>query len=410
MKNILILLLLAIISFGCIQSGENRDSFKKRDAPFSPKDTLSAHYLHELKYGKLNASSEKHWDRINNTIHTSGHRGEYERDPNYRTFGWHLYSRGSTYRDYNFSLLWGVAYFAYIVDPENGSYKNIHQWKTTALIDSAKAYNCNTFLTVANFGKENNERFLNNPNAQSTLIDSVIHLLSLRGANGINIDFESIPTDNKTQFSAFVRKISQRIKQADPEYMVSICLYAVDYNHIFEITAIDPYIDFYTLMGYDYYGGFSTNAGPVAPLRKSHNFGENCLESSVGNYIEKGIKPSKLIVGLPYYGAEWTVTDTTFASKAEKFNDHLSYSTIQEKYSDLSLGRGLFDSIVSSGYRNMPDNGNHFTQLWFDDSSSLSIKYDWIKRKKLGGVGIWALGFDNGHPELWNLLSEKFGK
>ncbi|MFT4678625.1 MAG: spore germination protein YaaH, partial [Chitinophagales bacterium] len=41
---------------------------------------------------------------------------------------------------------------------------------------------------------------------------------------------------------------------------------------------------------------------------------------------------------------------------------------------------------------------------------SLSIKYDWIKKNKIGGVGIWALGYDNGYPELWNLLTEKFSQ
>lgn len=38
----------------------------------------------------------------------------------------------------------------------------------------------------------------------------------------------------------------------------------------------------------------------------------------------------------------------------------------------------------------------------------MGIKYDWIKEKQLGGVGIWALGYDNGHTELWKLLAQKF--
>ena len=56
------------------------------------------------------------------------------------------------------------------------------------------------------------------------------------------------------------------------------------------------------------------------------------------------------------------------------------------------------------------DSVNNYRQLFFEDVKSLSIKYDWIKRNKIGGVGIWALGYDNEHPELWNLLSKKFSE
>ncbi|GIT57317.1 MAG: hypothetical protein Ct9H300mP18_07460 [Candidatus Neomarinimicrobiota bacterium] len=47
-------------------------------------------------------------------------------------------------------------------------------------------------------------------------------------------------------------------------------------------------------------------------------------------------------------------------------------------------------------------------QTWYDDSLSLSKKYDFAISKKLGGVGIWALGYDEGYDELWNALMKKW--
>ena len=58
----------------------------------------------------------------------------------------------------------------------------------------------------------------------------------------------------------------------------------------------------------------------------------------------------------------------------------------------------------------MKDSNNTFRQLYFEDVKSLSIKYDWIKKNNFGGVGIWALGYDHGYSELWNLLTEKFSE
>jgi hypothetical protein len=50
------------------------------------------------------------------------------------------------------------------------------------------------------------------------------------------------------------------------------------------------------------------------------------------------------------------------------------------------------------------------TQYWFENSETLSEKYRWVLRNRLGGVGIWALGYDNGYPELWQSLRENFGE
>jgi hypothetical protein len=39
---------------------------------------------------------------------------------------------------------------------------------------------------------------------------------------------------------------------------------------------------------------------------------------------------------------------------------------------------------------------------------SLRKKYDQVIRRNLAGIGIWALGYDDGYQELWDLLAEKF--
>ena len=39
----------------------------------------------------------------------------------------------------------------------------------------------------------------------------------------------------------------------------------------------------------------------------------------------------------------------------------------------------------------------------------MSKKYDFIISKNLAGIGIWALGYDDGYDKLWNALGEKVG-
>ncbi len=391
-KRIAILMLLFSILFSC--------KSKK-----GPKKMMTSRSLHLKSFKNL---SEKQWDSINSSSDVISVHKKGKVSSKYKTFGWHIYSNGSSYKNYNFSMLWGISYFSYTVKPETGAYKSIHKWKTTALIDSAKAHNCKVFLSVSNFGRKNNNTFLNNANAQENLIRNLIDLLAYRKANGINIDFEGVSKKDRKLLTAFIILISKRLKKVDPTYMVSLCLYADDWNAVFNIKEINSSIDFYTLMGYDYYGSFSKYAGPVSPLKSSRKFG-NGLESSVQSYLKKGVQPKKLIIGLPYYGAEWYTTNQKIPSKVKKFKSHPPYKTIKRIYIDSLKIPLQFDTKSASTYLSFKD-GNAYREIWFEDTKSLAIKYDWIKKNNIGGVGIWALGYDDGYPELWNLLADKFSE
>jgi spore germination protein YaaH len=405
MIKLIFILSASILITGCINKSKDENSLVLSDKT----KFISQRQLHEKTYGNFNFKNEQQWDSLKNISYKKIIYRTGKVDTNIRTFGWHIYSNGSSWKNYNFPMLWGLSYFSYAIQPETGNYKSIHQWKTTALIDSAKANDCKVFLSVSNFGSKNNSIFLENLNGQRTLIDSLSSLLAFRDADGINIDFEGVSKKNKKNFTNFILEVSKKLKQINPEYMISLCLYAEDWNNIFDIKIIDSYIDFYTLMGYDYYGEFSKTTGPVTPLKKSMKFG-NGLETSVKTYQNEGIHLDKLIIGLPYYGAEWYTRSSEIGAIVKRFKSHPPYKSIREYYID-SLGITLqFDPKSSSSYLLIEDSINHFRQLFFEDVKSLSTKYDWIKNNKIGGVGIWALGYDNGYPELWNLLTEKFSQ
>lgn len=405
--NVFVLLFLFLFYVTACNTRESKEKTKSNDK--GPTNTyVGPNHSQYTQFSDYNFTTEQQWDSLNNMTHHFKPASGYNIHKDYKTFGWHIFSKGSAYKSYNFSLLWGVSYFSYMVNAETGSYDNIHQWKTTALVDSAKVNNCKVFLTVSNFGEKRNTQFLKNPKAQKTLADSLSVLLDLRKANGINIDFEGVSSKNKKEFNQFIVTLSDRLHKINPDYMVSVALYAVDYHKVFDIKTIDASIDFYTLMGYDYYGGFSEHAGPVSPLKSSKLWGDHSIESSVKYYINEGVTPDKLIVGLPYYGDKWKTQNTPIPSKAEKFLSHDMYSTTQELLGTKKY-KISFDTISATQYGIYEEKGVT-KQLWFDDSLSLSYKYDWIKHKKLAGVGIWALGYDHGYTELWELLADKFGE
>jgi spore germination protein YaaH len=408
MSKNLLLILLSVILFGCEIKNqslkENPTSHSTLDSNFVSNRRLQ---IEENTISKL--KSENEWDSLLNYSKIEIKHKKGKLNSNFRTFGWHLFSQGSAYQNYNYSLLWGLSYFSYSINPINGSYKTIYDWKTSPVIDSAKANNCKVFLSVSNFGKHNNNIFLTNKSAQKTLFDSLKSLLRLKDADGINIDFEGVAKENSEDYMDFLKDISINLKKENPNYMVSACLYTIDWHKIFNIRKIDKYIDFYTLMGYDYYGSFSKIAGPVTPLKNSDLFGKG-LESSVNHYKSQDINLEKLIVGLPYYGAEWQTQDTLIGSKVVKFEGHPPYRNIKSLYLDSLELQPKFDSISKSTYLSFSDSSDNAKQIFFESEESLQIKFDWIKQEKIGGVGFWALGYDNGYNNLWNLIHKNFSQ
>jgi hypothetical protein len=52
--------------------------------------------------------------------------------------------------------------------------------------------------------------------------------------------------------------------------------------------------------------------------------------------------------------------------------------------------------------------GATWRQVWYDDSASLAMKYGLVNARNLGGIGIWALSYDGGRPEIWNGIKSAF--
>ena len=61
-----------------------------------------------------------------------------------------------------------------------------------------------------------------------------------------------------------------------------------------------------------------------------------------------------------------------------------------------------------TNYYSLNFEDNTTQELWFDDDYTLRKKYDFALSNQLKGVGIWALGYDNGYDDLWNVIEDKF--
>lgn len=326
---------------------------------------------------------------------------------NKRVFGWHPYWNGSTYANYQWNLLSDFCYFDYTVDPNTGSNSNSSfAWSSSAAVTAALSNGTNAHFCATLFSSHST--FLASSTAQQTFITNCINLLNARGGKGINIDFEGMAASNKAGFTAFMQNLSTQLKAANPNYEVSIALYAVDWSAVFDIPNLKNYVDLFIIMGYDYYYGGSTTAGPEAPLYNFQTGYNYTLTKSITYYLKQGVPNSKLLLGLPYYGREWSTNSNAIPSSTTgSYSGTKTFATVKASPGTYSAANYVWES---NSFNSLYDyyNGTEWRQCWIDEARSMNYKFKVVNERGIGGIGIWALGYDDGYSDFWNAIQDNF--
>ncbi|MBW6490035.1 MAG: T9SS type A sorting domain-containing protein [Lentimicrobium sp.] len=364
---------------------------------------LSIHQEESAKYAALGLISDWQYDSLNNYVVVKSF-ARPSQSLQKRVFGYHPYWSGSVWQNYRWDLLSDLSYFSYEVNPETGEAITIHDWANAAVLDTAISRGVKVHLCVTLFS--GHATFFGNPQAQQTLTSNLISLIASRGAHGINLDFEAVPASQQQGLTNYIIQLSEALHSALPGAELSIAAPAVNWSNTFDLRAITPWLDFIMIMAYDYYWNGSSLAGPVSglwPLVSSFDYGVN---RSLSYYQGMGVPANKLLLGLPYYGREWPVSSNSLPAATTGSGFAVTYRNIRANATFYNPSNLYWD------YRSYNPYYSYFTSQWrqcfFDDERSLGAKYDLVNRRQVAGIGIWALGYDNGYSELWNLIEEKF--
>ncbi|HLV42284.1 MAG TPA: glycosyl hydrolase family 18 protein [Brumimicrobium sp.] len=325
-----------------------------------------------------------------------------------RVFGWQPYWNNAKHINYRWDLLSDLSYFSYEVNVNTGQDNANRGFATASSVTEALANGVRVNLCVTLF--EDHLTLFNNATAQQTLITNLINLVKNRSAHGVNIDFEKMNSTHKAGFTAFMASLSTQMKAQIPGSELSVALPAVEWSSTFDIPALNQHVDLFCIMGYDYYYSGSTNAGPTDPLYLFDDNYKYTLSKSVTDYINKGVPKSKIILGLPYYGRHWQVNNfnTTPASTVPITGGSVTFADMKSN-SGGKYGNNIrnIDNNSKSVYFNYTDaNNNKKYQCYISDKPQMDERLDFIRKRDLGGMGIWALGNDDGYPQLWNSIKE----
>jgi hypothetical protein len=307
-------------------------------------------------------------------------------------------------RDQNFSVVSHLAWFAIEINAD-GTIGDTHEWPEWDVINAVHDAGHKIILTVILFDDGDIHNLLKY--YKTTAVNNLLAQVQAGNADGINIDFEMPTTSgDDVLLVEFMQLLYTTFKNARNDYHISIASPSVDWWGTWDYEELNNYVDAFMIMAYGYYYSGSSNAGPLSPLeRPGYTYDVNW---SVNDYISKGASISKIILGLPFYGLDFPVTSTVkhAARDSGRSTSSPTYSSIMNTISTYSPTIYYDNDYETAWFNYDPGDGDH--QVWFDNYTSLERKFDYINNRNLGGLGIWAYGYQGAYTELEQLIINKF--
>jgi len=310
------------------------------------------------------------------------------------------YSRNA-HLNFDYNLLSHIAVFDFEAS-SNGSISEPPGWPWTDFINEAHSNGVKVIMVVVNFNKAEIHNIITDATARWIFVNRVKGLIDQYNLDGVNIDFEGLDiSDRGSRINDFMSELTETVHGLSQDKEVSFAAPAVNWGG-WNFEGLAASCDYLFVMGYDFFGSWSNTTGPTAPLIGNLYNTSNTINVQYGSVINN--TPEKIILGVPYYGPHWTAESSSEGANVLAFQNAVRFRDAEGE----SLVHGLKWSTKykNSWYSYLEGFTNH--QVWFDNDSSLGLKYDLAISKNLKGVGMWALGYDGARTELWDLIERKF--
>ncbi|EJU03683.1 glycoside hydrolase, partial [Dacryopinax primogenitus] len=250
------------------------------------------------------------------------------------------------------------------------------------------------------------------PSLRAKFVSSAVSLLEDNGLDGIDIDYEYPDTDAKASgFTALLSELRaaldahQQSKGDTVPYSLSAAVSAGPQNYAkLQVKEMDPLLDLWNLMAYDYAGPWSSESGNDANLYG----GDINTDSAIKWYLSQGATSTKVNMGIPIYGRSFENTDG-----------------LNQPYNGVGQGRweaGVWD------YKNLPLPGAQVVEdlqtvssysynpqtkelVSYDTPTIVQAKAKYMLQHNLAGAMFWEISADaTGQRSLVGTTAGVFGK
>ena len=226
---------------------------------------------------------------------------------------------------------------------------------------------------------------------RQNFINGLLDIFNAYGYDGIDLDWEFPSTTTETNnLTLLVQDLRSAFDASGENYLITMAVGPSNWTgQHFDYETITANIDWYSMMGYDFHGSWSSHAGHNAPLYSSPpGDPDGSVDTGVYYLInDRNIPSEKLNLGVPFYGKQFNTGEINGSFNGDvldiRYNEVLSLINAGWEYH--------WDDVAKCPYLQNSDNNVLVT---FDDYQSIQEKSQYANERGLGGMMIWALGYD----------------
>ena len=283
----------------------------------------------------------------------------------------------------------------FAVTDGRGTVSNKAEWK---YVQDAHDKGYKVWPLISNsFDPDMTKVFLADESAQDRAIRQLLLFTALYDLDGINIDFENVYDDDKDRLTAFVARLTEKLKQQGMVISIDATVPSgvPMWSNCYDRAALGKIVDYFMVMTYDEHWGTSPVAGSVASL----GWVERGIQSTL-QYVPK----EKLLMGVPFYTREWRETDLGYGQVRVRAST-MWMTDVENRIAQHGLTPRWLDS-AGQHYIEYAD-ANYRYKVWIEDAKSLALKAELVNKYELAGVAAWRKGFEK--EGIWSTIQLALG-
>lgn len=231
------------------------------------------------------------------------------------------------------------------------------------------------------FSSELASQLLNNPAARERLINNIMAEMERKGYHGVDFDFEYVNRPDRDLYTGMIAETAARARPAG--FLVTAALApktSTDQPGLLyeghDYAGIGAVADLVMLMTYEwgYTYGPPMAVAPIDGVRR------------VLDYAVTQIPRSKILMGIPNYGYDWTLPYVRGESVAENISNPEALERAARVGAVIQ-----YDETAQSPYYEYTDAQGRQHIVWFEDARSMRAKLELVNEYDLAGIGFWTI-------------------
>ena len=229
-----------------------------------------------------------------------------------------------------------------------------------------------------------------NPTLLQTFTQNVVNYLQAKGYDGVDIDWEfpDFASGGKAKMTTLMQALHSAVKAANPNYIVMFATGPGYYMGSYDFAALHPQTDFFFYFGYDWknpQNGPMTKPGSTQYTTADDQLPQASVKGGIQYVLNKGFPASKIICGLPFYGAlntSWSAVRDLWAANPTAYLDAIEPLSMEVQ--------------INGEYFTSPDAMKRKMDALLKPATSVLDNHVIIR-----GIGTWEIGHEHrSHPDL----------